>query len=55
MLAVMSTSVCTGLNSFNFIRKRYLKICVRKDAVHLQKVLEVMSMSVDTGLNLNVP
>jgi hypothetical protein len=25
--------------------------CVRKVAVHLQKVLEVMSMSVHTGLN----
>jgi hypothetical protein len=49
----MSTSVYTGLNPFNFIRKHFLQICVRKAAVHLQKVLEVMSMSVYTGLNPN--
>jgi hypothetical protein len=47
----MSTSVYTGLNPFNFIRKRFLQICVRKVAVHLQKLLEVMSTSVYTGLN----
>jgi hypothetical protein len=47
----MSTSVYTGLNPFNFICKHSLQICVRKVAVHLQKVLEVMSTSVDTGLN----
>jgi hypothetical protein len=35
MLEVMSTSVCTGLNPFNFIRKHFLQICVRKVAVHL--------------------
>jgi hypothetical protein len=51
LLEVMFTSVDTGLNAFNFIRKRFLQICVRKVAVHLQKVLEVMSTSVDTGLN----
>jgi hypothetical protein len=44
----MSTSVYTGLNPFNFIRKQFLQICVRKVAVHLKKVLEVMSTSVDT-------
>jgi hypothetical protein len=47
----MSTSVYTGLNPFNFIRKHFLQICVRKVAVHLQKMLEVMSTSVDSGLN----
>jgi hypothetical protein len=47
----MSTSVYTGLNPFNFIRKHFLQIGVRKVAVHLQKVLEVMSTSVYTGLN----
>jgi hypothetical protein len=47
----MSTSVYAGLNSFNFIRKHFLQICFRKVAVHLQKVLEVMSASVYTGLN----
>jgi hypothetical protein len=30
----MSTSVCTGLNPFNFIRKHFLQICVRKVALH---------------------
>jgi hypothetical protein len=33
MMDVMSTSVCTGLNTFSFIRKQF--ICVRKVAVHL--------------------
>jgi hypothetical protein len=49
----MSTSVyvCTGLSPFNFIRKHFLQICVRKVAVHLQKVVTVMSTSVYTGLN----
>jgi hypothetical protein len=47
----MSTSVYTGLNPFNFIRKHFPQICVRKVAVRLQKVLEEMSSSVDTGLN----
>jgi hypothetical protein len=51
VLEVMSTSVCTGLNPFNFIRRHFLQICVRKVAVHLWKVLEVMSTSVCTGLN----
>jgi hypothetical protein len=51
VLEVMSTSVDTGLNPFNFIRKHFLQICIRKVAVHLWKVLEVMSTSVDTGLN----
>jgi hypothetical protein len=48
---VMSTSVYTGLNTFNFIRKHFLQICVLKVAVQLQNVLEVMSTSVYTGLN----
>jgi hypothetical protein len=34
-LEVMSTSVYTGLNLFNFIPKHFLQICVRKVAVHL--------------------
>jgi hypothetical protein len=51
VLEVMSTSVYTGLNTFNFVRKQFLQICVRKVAVHLLKVLEVMSTSVYTGLN----
>jgi hypothetical protein len=51
MLQVMSTSVYTCMNPFNFIRKFVLQICVRKFAVHLYKVLEVMSTSIDTGLN----
>jgi hypothetical protein len=34
----MSTSVYTGLNPFNFIRKHFLQICVRKVAVHLWKM-----------------
>jgi hypothetical protein len=51
----MYTSVYTGLNPFNSIHKHFLQICVREVAVHLWKLLEVMSTSVDTGLNLNVP
>jgi hypothetical protein len=51
VLEVMSTSVYTGLNPLNFIRKHFLQICIRKFAVHLSKVLEVMSTSVYTGLN----
>jgi hypothetical protein len=47
----MFTSVYTGLNPFNFIHKHFLQICVRKVAGHVLKVLEVMSTSVDTGLN----
>jgi hypothetical protein len=47
----MSTSVYTGLNQFNFIRKHFMQICVRKVAVHLYKVLEVMSTRFYTGLN----
>jgi hypothetical protein len=35
VLEVMSTSVYTGLNTFNFISKHFLQICVRKVAVHL--------------------
>jgi hypothetical protein len=42
----MSTSVDTGLSPFNFIRKHFLQICVRKVAVHLTKVMEVMSTNV---------
>jgi hypothetical protein len=51
VLEVMSTSVYTGLNPFNFIRKHFLQICFRKVAVHLKKLLEVISTSVYTGLN----
>jgi hypothetical protein len=51
----MSTSVYTGLNPFNFIRKHFLQICVRKVAIHLGKVLEVMSTGFDTGLNRTAP
>jgi hypothetical protein len=51
----MSTSVDTDLNPFDSIREHFLQICVRKVAVHLQKLLEVMSTSVDTGLNCTVP
>jgi hypothetical protein len=47
----MYTSLYTGLNPFDFIRKHFLQICVGKVAVHLQRVLEVMSTSVYTGLN----
>jgi hypothetical protein len=47
----MSTGFYTGLNPFDFIRKHFLQICIRKVAVHLQQVLEVMSTSVYTGLN----
>jgi hypothetical protein len=43
----MSTSVYTGPNPFNFIRKHFLQ----KVTVHLWKVLEVMSTSVYTGPN----
>jgi hypothetical protein len=28
VLEVMSTSICTGLNPFNFIHKHFLQICV---------------------------
>jgi hypothetical protein len=31
----LCTSIYTGLNTFNFIRKHFLQICVRKVAVHL--------------------
>jgi hypothetical protein len=54
VLEVMSTSIYTGLNLFNFIHKHFLQICVRKVTVHLQKVLEVMSTSVYTGLNCSL-
>jgi hypothetical protein len=43
--------VCIGLKQFNFIRNHFLQICVRKVAVHLQKVWEVMSTFVYTVLN----
>jgi hypothetical protein len=46
----MSMSVDTGLNPCNFIRKRFLRIWVRKLAVHLQNVLEFMPTSVYTDL-----
>jgi hypothetical protein len=51
VLEVVSTSIYTGLNPFNFIRKHFLQMCVGKIAVHLQKVLEVVSTSIYTGLN----
>jgi hypothetical protein len=51
----MSTSVYRSLNPLNLIRKHILQICVQKFAVHLQEVLEVMSTSVDTGLNYTTP
>jgi hypothetical protein len=35
VLEVMSTSVYTGLNRFDFILKYFLQICVQKVAVHL--------------------
>jgi hypothetical protein len=47
----MSTRVYTGLNTFSFIPKHFLQIWVRKVAVYLQKVLELMSTHVNTGLN----
>jgi hypothetical protein len=50
-LEVMSRSVYTGLNPFNFICKHLLKIVFRKIAVHLWKLLEVMSTSVYKDLN----
>jgi hypothetical protein len=34
VLEVMYTSVYTGLNSFNFIRKHFLQICFRNVAAH---------------------
>jgi hypothetical protein len=51
----MSTRVNTGMNPFNFIRKHFLQIWVRKVAVHLYKVLEVTSTIVDTGNQIYVP
>jgi hypothetical protein len=44
----MSTSVYTGLNPSNFIRKHFLQICVQKVAMHLWKMLEVVSTSANT-------
>jgi hypothetical protein len=38
VLEVMSTSVYTGLCPFNFIRKHFLQICVRKVAVYLSNL-----------------
>jgi hypothetical protein len=35
VLDVMSTSIYTGLNLFNFIRKHFMQICIRKVTVHL--------------------
>jgi hypothetical protein len=35
VLEMMSTRGYTGLNPFNFIRKHFVQICVRKVAVHL--------------------
>jgi hypothetical protein len=49
VLKVMFTSVYSGLNLFNVIRKHFLHICIRKVVVHLQKMFEVMSKSVYTG------
>jgi hypothetical protein len=47
----MSTIVYTDMNTFNFIRKRILLICVRKVTVHLQQLLKMMSAIVHTDLN----
>jgi hypothetical protein len=47
----MPTRVYTDLNPFNFIRKHFQRIFVRKVAVHLQRMLEVMSTSFYTDLN----
>jgi hypothetical protein len=46
----MSASFCASLNPFNFIRKHFLQILVRKVAVPGYKVLVVMSTSGSTGL-----
>jgi hypothetical protein len=35
VLEVMSLSVYTGLNPFNFIHKHFLQICIWKVVVHL--------------------
>jgi hypothetical protein len=35
VLEVISTSVYMGLNTFNFIQKHFLQICVRKVVVNL--------------------
>jgi hypothetical protein len=51
----MSTSVYTGLNPFNFIRKHFLQICVRKVAVHLYKLLEVMSTGQQCVVSISQP
>jgi hypothetical protein len=51
VLEVMSTNLYTGLNTFNFIRRHFLQICVRNVALHLQEVLEVMSKKIVTSLN----
>jgi hypothetical protein len=34
VLELMSMSVCTGLNPFNFIPKHFLQICIQKVAVY---------------------
>jgi hypothetical protein len=47
----MFTTVYTSLKPFNFTLKHFLQICVPEVAVHLNEVLEVMSTSIDTGLN----
>jgi hypothetical protein len=47
----MSMSIYTGLNLFKLIHKHFLQICVQEVAVHLYKVLEMMSASIDTDLN----
>jgi hypothetical protein len=50
----MSTSVYTGHNRFNCIRKRFLQICVWEVTVYLQMVLELMSTSVETDNQIYV-
>jgi hypothetical protein len=35
VLEVMSTGFYTGLKPFNFFRKHFLQICIRKVTVHL--------------------
>jgi hypothetical protein len=56
VLEVMSMSVYTGLNLFNFTSKHFPQICVCKVTVHLQKVLQVMPMSnFDTDNQICIP
>jgi hypothetical protein len=42
----MSMSAYKGLNPFNFIRNHFQQNCIRKVAVQLQNLSEVMSTSI---------